>query len=43
MIRTIVAVGAVVTGAAFAAGFYVGWKTTMKVMDNVIARRQRLA
>ena len=40
MIKTTLAVGTVVVGIAFAAGCYVGWKTTMRVLDNVMARRK---
>lgn len=35
MIRTTLAVGTVVVGIAFAAGCYVGWKTTLKAMEAV--------
>lgn len=31
----------VVIGLAFAAGVLVGWKTTLRIMDNVIARREK--
>jgi hypothetical protein len=38
MIKWIASAAAVVAGAAFAAGAYVGWKTTLKAMDSVAKR-----
>jgi hypothetical protein len=35
MIKWMVFVAPVVVGAVFAAGCWVGWKTTMRVMDSV--------
>lgn len=32
--------GGIVAGFAFAAGCYVGWKTTMKVVDNYDERKK---
>ena len=43
MIKSTLVAGTVVVALAFAAGAYVGWRTTMKVMDSVIARRKQLA
>lgn len=41
--KTTLVVGTVAVVLAFAAGAYVGWKTTMKVMDVVIAKRKQVA
>lgn len=41
MIKWTVAAGAVVAGLAFASGFYVGWQTTLRVADSLIARRKK--
>lgn len=35
MIKWIITAGAVGAGVAFAAGCYVGWKTTLKVVDSL--------
>jgi hypothetical protein len=35
MIRWVVVTMAVCSGVAFAAGIYVGWKTTLRVCDSV--------
>lgn len=43
MIKSTLAVGTVAVCLAFAAGCYVGWKTTMRVMDHVLARRKQAA
>lgn len=40
MIQATLVVGSIAVGFAFAAGCYVGWKTTMKVIDSVEARRK---
>ena len=43
MIKLLITVSAVGVGFAFAAGAYVGWKTTLKVIESVDkdARRAR--
>lgn len=38
MIKWIAGAAAVGVGFAFAAGAYVGWKTTLKAMDSVAKR-----
>jgi hypothetical protein len=43
MIKWIVLAGAVGAGFAFAAGAYVGWKTTLKVIDSYDERRKKEA
>ena len=40
MIKWVILAGAVGTGFAFAAGAYVGWKTTLRVIDSVNKRVQ---
>jgi len=40
VIKWVVMAGAVAAGFAFAAGTYVGWKTTLKVVDSVDQRRK---
>jgi hypothetical protein len=35
--------GTIVFGVAFASGCYVGWKTTMKVMDHVLTKRKAMS
>lgn len=42
MIKTVLALGTVVVGVAFAAGCYVGWKTTLKVVDDVTSRKKAM-
>lgn len=42
MIKWTLVVGGLVAGVAFAAGTYVGWKTTLKVIDSVEARRKKV-
>lgn len=39
MIKLVAAAGAVIAGFAFATGCYVGWKTTLKVLDSVERRK----
>jgi len=41
VIKKIVAFGAICAGVAFAAGCYVGWKTTMIVVDDVNKRHRK--
>lgn len=38
MIKWIALAGAVATGFAFAAGAWVGWKTTLQALDSVTER-----
>jgi len=40
VIRWVIYGGALASGLAFGAGFYVGWKTTLKVLDSVEARKK---
>lgn len=40
MIKMTLVVGTVVVGVAFAAGCYVGWKTTMKAMEIAWSRKK---
>lgn len=40
MIKTPIIIGTLVAVAAFAAGCYVGWQTTLRVLDSALARRQ---
>ena len=42
MIKWVAAAGATIAGFAFAAGAYVGWKTTLKVIDSVEDRRKKV-
>lgn len=39
MIKWAIAAGAAIAGFSFAAGAYVGWKTTLKVLDSVERRK----
>jgi len=41
MIKWVLVGGAVVAGVAFAAGTFVGWKTTLKVIDSVKAKKEK--
>lgn len=41
MLKNAMMLAPVVIGFAFAAGVFVGWKTTLRIMDNVIARREK--
>lgn len=41
MIKLLLTVSAVGAGFAFAAGAYVGWKTTLKVIESVDTKRAR--
>lgn len=41
MIKWTVIAASVAVGFAFAAGAYTGWKTTLKVMDSVQARKEK--
>jgi len=40
MIRWVLIGSGVAAGVAFAAGAYVGWKTTLKVIDSVNAKKK---
>jgi hypothetical protein len=41
MIKWVLIGGGMVAGVAFAAGTYVGWKTTLKVIDSVKAKKEK--
>ncbi len=41
MIKWSLLAGGVVAGVAFAAGCWVGWKTTLKVIDSVNVRKEK--
>lgn len=41
MLKNALMLAPVAIGIAFAAGVFVGWKTTLRIMDNVIARREK--
>lgn len=41
MIKTTIAVGIGIAVGAFALGCYVGWRTTLHVLDAVIVRKQK--
>lgn len=41
MIKWVLTASAVGVGFAFAAGAYVGWKTTLKVVESVDDRKQK--
>ena len=40
MIKWVLMGSGLVAGLAFAAGTYVGWKTTLKVIDSVNAKKK---
>lgn len=40
MIKWVFIAGGVVAGAAFAAGTYVGWKTTLRVIESVNSKKK---
>jgi len=42
MIRWSLVAGGAIAGVAFAAGAWVGWKTTLKVIDSVEQRRKKV-
>jgi len=41
VIKTFVACGTVVSCCVFALGCYVGWKTTLAVLDSVEAKKRK--
>jgi hypothetical protein len=41
MIRWAVLAASVVAGVAFSAGLYVGWRTTLRICDNVERRMEK--
>jgi len=41
MIKWIIVAGTMATGAAFTVGCFVGWKTTLKVLDSVERREKK--
>ena len=40
MIKKTLAATPIIVGFVFAAGFYVGWKTTLRVVDSIISRKE---
>lgn len=38
MIKTTLTVTTIAVSLAFGLGFYAGWKTTLRIIDNVMAR-----
>lgn len=41
MLKKALMLAPIAIGFAFAAGVFVGWKTTLRIMDDVIARREK--
>lgn len=42
MIKWVIIGSGLVAGVAFAAGTWVGWKTTLKVIDSVNAKKEKV-
>ena len=40
MIKTALAIGTMAVGLAFAAGWYAGWKTTLRLFDEVSLKKR---
>ncbi len=40
MIKKALAAAPIIVGFVFATGFYVGWKTTLRIVDSVIPRKE---